>query len=40
MKGLKRILLGILSVVCVGAMAVGFAGCKDGGEQQESSVEI
>ena len=28
MKGLKGILLGVLSVVCVGAMAVGFAGCK------------
>ena len=36
MKILKRILLGVLSVVCVGAMAVGFAGCgKDGVCQHE-----
>ena len=37
MKKFKGILLALLSVVCVGAMAVGFAGCGDSEDENSSS---
>ena len=37
MKKLKNVFLALLSVACVGTAAVGFAGCKDDGELNNSS---
>ncbi|MBQ7830799.1 MAG: hypothetical protein IJ393_01850, partial [Clostridia bacterium] len=39
MKKLKTLLLALLSVVCVGAAAVGFASCGDDEETSSSSVK-